>query len=249
MTVGHWQRTNARRAIYSPRAPRASALGRLRAVGGFPAGVQAGREAPFDSTGLVLDEIDEGPDLLLGELSAPGRHLPTITLFFDLSVRDGLKDPRIAPSNSEEQSLAPAPVRGRAGHLDDVLHLPAAAVALVAEGAPDVDRFDRGLLVPEVVRGLFLGDVGVALARPTLSHLEVLPAEAPPEIADVHLAGARRRSNRPRRGRVAREDELRIGRGGWLDGLLHGGRRGAGRQRGKRGREEGQCERLHSYDP
>src|SRR6185312_7288432 len=155
---------------------------------GVSARVQAGREAAFNAARLVLDEVDQRPDLLIGELSLPGRHLPAVAFLLDLSVRDGAEDVRVGTADAEEQPLASPPVGGRAGHLHHVLNLAPTAVALVAEGAPDVDGLDRRLFVPEAARRLLLRHLSVAIARAGLSDLQEAGPERPPEIPDVHLA-------------------------------------------------------------
>src|SRR5262245_13426163 len=53
-----------------------------------PARIQARRKAPFDAARLVLDEVDQSPDLLARQLSAPGRHLPAVPFLLDLPVGD-----------------------------------------------------------------------------------------------------------------------------------------------------------------
>src|SRR6478752_7302561 len=75
-------------------------------LGDVFARIQAGREAPLDAARLELDEVDQRPDLFLGQLPAPGGHLPAVALFLDLAVVDGLEDVRVGPPDAEEQSVA-----------------------------------------------------------------------------------------------------------------------------------------------
>src|SRR5262245_41580231 len=127
--------------------------------------IEAGRKPPFDAARLVLHEVDQRPDLLLRQLSAPGGHLPAVALLLDLPVVDDAEDLGVRAADAEEQTFAAAPVGPGSRHAHDVLHLPAAAVALVAEHRPDRDRLDRSLQVPELRGRLLLGDVAVPFPR------------------------------------------------------------------------------------
>src|SRR6059058_126267 len=63
-------------------APRATALLVFRVL----ARIEAGREASLDATRLILDEVDQRPDLFLRQLSPPRWHLPAVALPLDLPV-------------------------------------------------------------------------------------------------------------------------------------------------------------------
>src|SRR4029079_6215303 len=156
------------------------------------------------------------------------------------TVGHGVEEIRVLAAVAEEDALADTPGGRRRWHVDGVRLIAATAVALIAQTAPDLNRLQRRLRIPEALRGLLHRNRHVPLAHLRLGHLEEAAAKAPPLVTDVQgvLAGwllLRRR--------FARDDEAigsPAGRAprrvpaGRLDGLRR--RSGGAAQEGSRAR-------------